>query len=30
MFTDYLNFVETPMDLETVDRKIENGSCKSL
>jgi hypothetical protein len=30
MFTDYLKFVETPMDLETVDRKIESGSCKSL
>jgi len=26
IFTDYLQFVETPMDLETVDRKIENGS----
>lgn len=30
IITDYLQFVETPMDLETVDRKIENGSyCKS-
>ena len=29
MFTDYRQFVETPMDLETVDGKIESGSCKS-
>jgi len=28
-FTDYLEFVDTPMDLETVDGKIESGSCKS-
>ncbi len=28
MFTDYRQFVETPMDLETVDRKIESGACK--
>mmetsp|Transcript_3177 Transcript_3177/g.7062 ORF Transcript_3177/g.7062 Transcript_3177/m.7062 type:complete len:894 (-) Transcript_3177:256-2937(-) len=26
VFTDYPQFVETPMDLETVDRKIEAGS----
>eukprot|EP00571_Detonula_confervacea_P006186 CAMPEP_0172316206 /NCGR_PEP_ID=MMETSP1058-20130122/27507_1 /TAXON_ID=83371 /ORGANISM="Detonula confervacea, Strain CCMP 353" /LENGTH=1200 /DNA_ID=CAMNT_0013030463 /DNA_START=35 /DNA_END=3637 /DNA_ORIENTATION=+ len=26
IFTDYLKFVETPMDLETVDSKIESGS----
>lgn len=30
VFTDYRQFVETPMDLETVDRKIESGSCKFL
>jgi DNA primase catalytic subunit len=30
MFTDYRQFVETPMDLETVDRKIESGACKFL
>lgn len=29
MFPDYLDFVQNPMDLETVDRKIESGSCKS-
>ena len=28
IFTDYRQFVDTPMDLETVDRKIESGSCK--
>ncbi len=28
IFTDYPQFVETPMDLETVDRKIESGVCK--
>lgn len=28
MFPDYPKYVETPMDLETVDRKIESGSCK--
>ena len=28
MFSDYRQFVETPMDLETVDRKIEIGACK--
>lgn len=28
IFTDYPQFVETPMDLETVDRNIESGSCK--
>ena len=28
MFADYLQFVETPMDLETVDRKIDSGSCE--
>lgn len=28
IFTDYPQFVETPMDLETVDRKIESGICK--
>mmetsp|Transcript_33301 Transcript_33301/g.80531 ORF Transcript_33301/g.80531 Transcript_33301/m.80531 type:complete len:834 (+) Transcript_33301:265-2766(+) len=26
IFTDYPQYVETPMDLETVDRKIESGS----
>eukprot|EP00581_Thalassiosira_minuscula_P010553 CAMPEP_0183712840 /NCGR_PEP_ID=MMETSP0737-20130205/7896_1 /TAXON_ID=385413 /ORGANISM="Thalassiosira miniscula, Strain CCMP1093" /LENGTH=752 /DNA_ID=CAMNT_0025941553 /DNA_START=130 /DNA_END=2385 /DNA_ORIENTATION=+ len=26
VFADYIEFVETPMDLETVDRKIESGS----
>lgn len=26
--TDYLQFVDTPMDLETIDRKIDSGSCK--
>jgi len=30
IFTDYLQFVDTPMDLETVDCKIENGSCKFI
>lgn len=30
IFTDYPNYVDTPMDLETVDRKIESGSCKSI
>ncbi len=29
IFTDYPKLVETPMDLETVDRKVESGSCKS-
>jgi hypothetical protein len=28
LFPDYPKFVETPMDLETVDRKIESGACK--
>jgi hypothetical protein len=28
IFTDYPKFVETPMDLETVDCKIESGTCK--
>lgn len=26
--TDYREFVETPMDLETVDHKIESGACE--
>jgi len=29
IFTDYPQFVETPMDLETVDRKIESGSYET-
>jgi hypothetical protein len=28
LFPDYPKFIETPMDLETVDRKIESGACK--
>lgn len=29
LFTDYRSYVDNPMDLETIDKKIDSGTCKS-